>query len=37
MDLASDAPFRAPMLASVPLINRQVMQASPRGGLRPRP
>ena len=37
VDLAPDAPFRATMLACVPLINRQVMLASPRGGLRPRP
>ncbi len=35
MKLAPETAFGATMLARVPLINRQVMQASPRGGLRP--
>lgn len=35
MNLAPETAFGATMLARVPLINRKVMLASPRGGLRP--
>jgi len=37
MYLAPEAAFGAAVLARVPFINRQVMLASPRGGLRPPP